>query len=35
MEIIYNLDELPLKVKKRKIFSWGDKIIKIERLKIQ
>ena len=35
MEIIYNLDELPLKVKKSEIFSCGDKLIKIERLKIQ
>lgn len=35
MEIIYNLDELPLKVKKSEIFSYGDKLIKIERLKIQ
>ena len=35
MKFIYNLDELPLKVKKRKIFSCGDKLIKIERLKIQ
>ena len=35
MEIIYNLDELPLKVKKSEIFAWGDKLIKIERLKIQ
>ena len=35
MEIINNLDELPLKVKKSEIFAWGDKLIKIERLKIQ
>ena len=35
MEIIYNLDALPLKVKKSEIFSCGDKIIKIERLKIK
>lgn len=35
MEIIYSLDELPLKVKKSEIFAWGDKLIKIERLKIQ
>lgn len=35
MEIIYNLDELPLKVKKSEIFTCGDKLIKIERLKIQ
>ena len=35
MEIIYNLDELPLKVKKSEIFACGDKLIKIERLKIQ
>ena len=35
MEIIYRLDELPLKVKKSEIFSCGDKLIKIERLKIQ
>ena len=35
MEIIYSLDELPLKVKKNEIFSCGDKLIKIERLKIQ
>lgn len=35
MEIIYSLDELPLKVKKSEIFSCGDKLIKIERLKIQ
>ena len=35
MKIIYNLDELPLKVKKSEIFSYGDKLIKIERLKIQ
>ena len=35
MQIIYNLDELPLKVKKSEIFSCGDKLIKIERLKIQ
>ena len=35
MEIINNLDELPLKVKKSEIFSCGDKLIKIERLKIQ
>ena len=32
---IYSLDELPLKVKKSEIFSCGDKLIKIERLKIQ
>ena len=35
METIYNLDDLPLKVKKSEIFSCGDKLIKIERLKIQ
>ena len=35
METIYSLDELPLKVKKSKIFSCGDKLIKIERLKTQ
>ena len=35
MEIIYSLDELPLKIKKSEIFAWGDKLIKIERLKIQ
>ena len=35
MEIINNLDDLPLKVKKSEIFAWGDKLIKIERLKIQ
>ena len=35
MENIYSLDELPLKVKKSEIFSCGDKLIKIERLKIQ
>ena len=35
MEIVYSLDELPLKVKKSEIFSCGDKLIKIERLKIQ
>ena len=35
MEIIYSLDELPLKVKKSEIFSCGDKLIRIERLKIQ
>ena len=35
MEFIYSLDELPLKVKKSEIFAWGDKLIKIERLKIQ
>ena len=35
MQIIYSLDELPLKVKKSEIFSCGDKLIKIERLKIQ
>lgn len=35
MENIYSLDELPLKVKKSEIFAWGDKLIKIERLKIQ
>lgn len=35
MEIIYNLDELPLKVKKNEIFACGDKLIKIERLKLQ
>ena len=35
METINNLDELPLKVKKSEIFSCGDKLIKIERLKIQ
>lgn len=35
MEIVYSLDELPLKVKKSEIFAWGDKLIKIERLKIQ
>ena len=35
MKIIYNLDELPLKVKKSEIFSCGDKLIKIERLKTQ
>ena len=35
METIYSLDELPLKVRKSEIFSCGDKLIKIERLKIQ
>ena len=35
MKIIYSLDELPLKAKKSEIFAWGDKLIKIERLKIQ
>lgn len=35
METIYSLDELPLKVKKSEIFAWGDKLIKIEKLKIQ
>lgn len=35
MKTIYSLDELPLKVKKGEIFSCGDKLIKIERLKIQ
>ena len=35
MKIVYSLDELPLKVKKSEIFSWGDKLIKIERLKTQ
>lgn len=35
MKVIYSLDELPLKVKKSEIFSCGDKLIKIERLKIQ
>ena len=35
MQIIYSLDELPLKVRKSEIFSCGDKLIKIERLKIQ
>ena len=35
MEIIYSLDELPLKVKKSEIFACGDKLIKIERLKLQ
>ena len=35
MKIIYSLNELPLKVKKSEIFSCGDKLIKIERLKIQ
>ena len=35
MKFIYSLDELPLKVKKSEIFSCGDKLIKIERLKIQ
>lgn len=35
MKTIYSLDELPLKVKKSEIFSCGDKLIKIERLKIQ
>ena len=35
MKIVYSLDELPLKVKKSEIFSCGDKLIKIERLKIQ
>lgn len=35
MEFIYSLNELPLKVKKSEIFSCGDKLIKIERLKIQ
>ena len=35
METIYSLDELPLKVKKSEIFAWGDKLIKIERLKTQ
>ena len=34
MEIVNNLDEFPLKVKKSEIFSCGDKLIKIERLKI-
>ena len=34
MKIVYSLDELPLKVKKSEIFSCGDKLIKIERLKI-
>ena len=31
MQIIYSLDELPLKVKKSEIFSCGDKLIKIEK----
>ena len=35
MKIIYSLNELPLKVKKSEIFACGDKLIKIERLKIQ
>ena len=35
METIYSLDELPLKVKKSEIFACGDKLIKIERLKLQ
>ena len=35
MKVIYSLDELPLKVKKSEIFSCGDKLIKLERLKIQ
>ena len=35
MKVVYSLDELPLKVKKSEIFSCGDKLIKIERLKIQ
>ena len=35
MKIGYNLEELPLKVKKSEIFACGDKLIKIERLKIQ
>lgn len=35
MQIIYNLNELPLKVKKSEIFSCGDTLIKIERLKMQ
>lgn len=35
MEIVYSLDELPSKVKKSEIFAWGDKLIKIEKLKIQ
>ena len=35
MKIVYSLDELPLKVKKSEIFSCGDKLIKIEKLKIQ
>ena len=35
MKIVYSLDELPLKVKKSEIFACGDKLIKIERLKIQ
>ena len=35
MKIVYSLDELPLKVKKSEIFSCGDKLIKIERLKTQ
>ena len=35
MKIIYSLNELPLKIKKSEIFSCGDKLIKIERLKIQ
>ena len=35
MKIVYCLDELPLKVKKSEIFAWGDKLSKIERLKIQ
>ena len=35
MKILYSLDELPLRVKKSEIFAWGDKLIKIERLKIQ
>ena len=35
MKIVYSLDELPLKVKKSEIFACGDKLIKIERLKLQ
>ena len=35
MKIVYSLDELPLKVKKSEIFSCGDKLIKVERQKIQ
>ena len=35
MKIVYSLDELPLKVRKSEIFSCDDKLIKIERLKIQ
>ena len=35
MKIIHSLNELPLKVKKSEIFSCGDKLIKIERLKTQ